>query len=78
MPTFLDDRPDGILEGEGKPLRHIKLRSVDEVGRLAVKKQLAAASKHLPKLKPQHLSGLGSSSGFHAISGAFTGLVVMG
>lgn len=45
----LDD-PHGLLEGEGKKLRHIKLKSVDDLNDPAIKKLLLAASKHLPKL----------------------------
>lgn len=46
----LDDTK-GLLEGSGKELRHIKLRSLEDVKQPAVKKLVEAASKHLPKLK---------------------------
>lgn len=45
----LDD-PASILQGGGKLLRHIKLRSLDDVKRPEVRALLAAASTHLPKL----------------------------
>ena len=46
----LDD-PEGLLEGTGKLLRHIKIRSLEELRRAAVKSLVEQASKHLPKLK---------------------------
>ena len=46
----LDD-PEGLLEGTGKLLRHIKIRSLEELRRPAVKSLVEQASKHLPKLK---------------------------
>ena len=45
----LDD-PDGLLEGTGKLLRHIKIRSVDDLKVHAVRGLIEQASKHLPKL----------------------------
>jgi hypothetical protein len=42
--------PDGLLEGTGKKLRHIKLRSLEDLQQPAVRTLLEAASKHLPKL----------------------------
>jgi len=42
--------PEGLLEGVGKPMRHIKIRSLDDLKKPAVKKLVEAASKHLPKL----------------------------
>ena len=45
----LDD-PEELLEGTGKALRHIKLRSMDELQQTAVRKLIEQASKHLPKL----------------------------
>jgi len=35
--------PDGLLQGTGAKMRHIKVRSVDEVGSLAVRALVAAA-----------------------------------
>ena len=46
----LDD-PEGLFEGSGRELRHIKLRSLDDVTKPAVKNLVRAASVHLPKLK---------------------------
>lgn len=46
----LDD-PAGLLEGTGKGLRHVKIRSVEDVKKPALRKLVAQASKHLPKLK---------------------------
>ena len=46
----LDD-PEGLLEGNGKLLRHIKIRSLEELRRPAVKSLVEQASNHLPKLK---------------------------
>ena len=43
--------PDGLLEGTGKLMRHIKIRSLDEVKRPAIKQLISDASTHLPKLK---------------------------
>lgn len=43
--------PEGLLEGAGKSLRHVKVRSLDEARRPALRRLVAAASKHLPKLK---------------------------
>ena len=45
----LDD-PDGLLEGTGKLLRHIKIRSVDDLRVPAVRGLIEQSSKHLPKL----------------------------
>lgn len=44
--------PEGLLEGTDKLLRHIKVRSVDEVDNPAVRKLVEAASGYLPKLNP--------------------------
>ncbi len=49
----LDD-PEGLLEGSGKAMRHIKLRSLEELQRPAVRALLAAASTHLPKLSKKN------------------------
>ena len=46
----LDD-PDSLLEGNGQLMRHIKIRSVEEVDNPAIRKLIEAASTHLPKLK---------------------------
>ena len=35
--------PDGLLEGSGKALRHVKLASLDEVGSLAVRRLIESA-----------------------------------
>ena len=43
--------PKDLLEGSGKELRHIKLRSLEDVRQPAVKKLVKDASQHLPKLK---------------------------
>ena len=43
--------PEGLLAGTGDLLRHIKLRSVEEVGNPAVRALVVAASTHLPRLK---------------------------
>lgn len=42
--------PDGLLEGGGRLMRHIKLRSLEDVGRPGVRALVAAASVWLPKL----------------------------
>ena len=46
----LDD-PNGLMEGTGKALRHIKIRSLDQTNDPDIRKLIEAASKHLPKLK---------------------------
>lgn len=46
----LDD-PEGLLEGKGKALRHIKIRTLEDVNKPAIRKLIEAASQHLPKLK---------------------------
>lgn len=43
-PGAFDD-PDGLLEGEGKTGRHLKLRSIDEVPREAVRGWLRTAAQ---------------------------------
>jgi len=43
--------PQHLLEGTGKSLRHIKIRSREQLEDPALYKLVAAASKHLPKLK---------------------------
>ena len=49
--------PSGLLEGTGDLLRHIKLRSVEDVNRSAVRALVVAASTHLPRLnRPDHLN----------------------
>ena len=46
----LDD-PGGLLEGKGKELRHIKIRSLEDIEKPAIRKLLEDASGHLPKLQ---------------------------
>ena len=43
--------PAGLLEGEGKLLRHIKISSLEALRRPAVRKLVEEASTYLPKLK---------------------------
>lgn len=43
--------PQNLLEGAGKELRHIKIRSADELQQPAVRVLIERASRHLPKLK---------------------------
>lgn len=43
--------PKGLLEGTGRALRHIKIRSKEQLEDPALYKLVVAASKHLPKLK---------------------------
>lgn len=38
--------PDGLLEGTGKLFRHVKIKSVDDVNRPALRKLLEQAVKH--------------------------------
>jgi hypothetical protein len=47
--TFAD--PDGILEGDGKTGRHLKLRSLDELPRAAVRGWLRTAADLARKQK---------------------------
>jgi hypothetical protein len=44
--------PQHLLEGTGQSLRHVKIRSWEQLDDPALYKLVAAASKHLPKLKP--------------------------
>ncbi|MDF1664980.1 MAG: DUF1801 domain-containing protein [Planctomycetota bacterium] len=46
----LDD-PQSILEGSGKSLRHIKVKTMTQVKDAPLTSLVKAASKHLPKLK---------------------------
>lgn len=46
----LDD-PNELMEGSGKALRHIKIKSLDQANDPAVRKLIQKASRHLPKLK---------------------------
>jgi hypothetical protein len=46
----LDD-PAKLLEGTGKALRHIKIKSIDKVITPELKSLIIQASKQLPKLK---------------------------
>lgn len=48
--AHLDD-PSTLLEGTGKSLRHIKIRSKKEVAKPELRKLLQQASKYLPKVK---------------------------
>jgi len=43
--------PDNLLEGTGKALRHIKIKSLTDVEKPAIRDLLERASQHLPKLK---------------------------
>ena len=45
----LDD-PEGLLEGTGKALRHVKLASLAALEQPALRKLVEQASRHLPKL----------------------------
>ena len=42
--------PEGLLEGSGQLMRHIKIRSLDDLKRPAIRNLIEAASVHLPKL----------------------------
>ena len=42
--------PGGLLEGTGKSLRHVKLRTLEEVQAPEVRELVKRASLHLPKL----------------------------
>jgi hypothetical protein len=43
--------PQKLLEGNGQLLRHIKIRTLEDVQRPALRKLVEEASMHLPKLK---------------------------
>ncbi len=43
--------PENLLEGSGKAMRHIKIRSVAELEQPAIRQLIEQASTHLPKLK---------------------------
>ena len=43
--------PEHLLEGAGKELRHIKIRSAEQLESPAVRTLVELASQHLPKLK---------------------------
>lgn len=43
--------PENLLEGNGKRLRHIKVRSRQDLDNPALRSLIKAASEHLPKLK---------------------------
>lgn len=43
--------PEGLLEGTGQVMRHIKIRSLTDVNKPAIKQLVTDASTHLPKLK---------------------------
>jgi hypothetical protein len=42
--------PDKLLEGTGQVMRHIKIKSLDQVNHPAIKQLITEASTHLPKL----------------------------
>lgn len=46
----LDD-PEGLMEGSGKALRHIKVKTIGQANNPAIRELIVLASKHLPKLK---------------------------
>lgn len=46
--------PQNLLEGKGKHLRHIKIRSLDQLQQPAVRALVEHASQHLPKLKAKN------------------------
>ena len=46
--------PEGLLEGTGKLLRHIKVDSLEMLQNPAVRTLVEQASTHLPKLKKIH------------------------
>ncbi len=46
----LDD-PESLLEGSGKLLRHLKLKSIQDVTQPAIRSLVEQASGYLPKLK---------------------------
>ncbi len=46
----LDD-PSGLLEGTGKSLRHVKIRSKSDVAKPELRQLLQQASGYLPRLK---------------------------
>ena len=43
--------PEGLLEGNGKLMRHVKIKTREDAARPAIRNLIEAASKHLPKLK---------------------------
>ena len=43
--------PDGLLEGSGKLLRHVKIRSLEDLEQPALRNLIEEASVYLPKLK---------------------------
>ena len=43
--------PEGLLEGGGQDLRHIKIRSLKDIENPAIRVLVEEASRHLPKLK---------------------------
>lgn len=51
--------PEGLLQGEGKLLRHVRLQRVEDLSSLALRRLLEAASKHRMPARPSHL-GQGS------------------
>jgi hypothetical protein len=43
--------PEGLLEGGGKLLRHVKIRSLEDLEQPALRNLIEEASVYLPKLK---------------------------
>lgn len=41
--------PENLLEGAGKDLQHIKIRSLADLEQIAIRKLIDQASRHLPK-----------------------------
>lgn len=46
--------PQDLLEGKGKQLRHIKIRSLEQLQAPALRALIEHASQHLPKLKAKN------------------------
>lgn len=52
--TELPD-PDGILEGTGNPMRHVKIRTAEDLENPALRRLVAVASTHrVPPPQPRH------------------------
>jgi hypothetical protein len=54
--TSLDD-PEGLLEGRGKNLRHVKLRTVEDLGKKGFKELVLAAARLEGKPRMKGMSG---------------------
>ena len=54
--TSLSD-PEGLLEGTGKNIRHVKLRDVEAVGRKGLREMVLAASRLEGKTPMRGMSG---------------------